>query len=206
MKIELKNIKHSPSLSEETEAFTADLYINSRHVGYAKNQGSGGSTDYSAKDQAGKQLILEAERYCTELPHRQSTFDPKTYFPVTLEDVIDDFLYDHLTEKEKQKFNKKKEKAMLNGLVIGKAEEFSFATLSYKIPITTLLAMPGGAENLTNTIKTTIPKLTGGAMILNTNIPEAILKNAGLQRSQYIKPTTEVKKSISAEKRKGRKL
>jgi hypothetical protein len=32
MKITLKNIKHLKTLSEETEAFTADLYIDGRPV------------------------------------------------------------------------------------------------------------------------------------------------------------------------------
>lgn len=57
MKIELKNIHHSPQLSEETLAFTANLYINGTHVGYAKNHGRGGTTHYQAKDEKGKLLI-----------------------------------------------------------------------------------------------------------------------------------------------------
>ena len=61
MNIKLKNVKHAPSLSEETEAFTASLYINGKHAGYAKNAGHGGSTDYYPKDSKGKELIKQAE-------------------------------------------------------------------------------------------------------------------------------------------------
>ena len=46
MKIEIKNIKHSPSLSEETNAFTADIYVNGVKAGSAMNRGHGGCTDY----------------------------------------------------------------------------------------------------------------------------------------------------------------
>ena len=53
MEIELKNVKHFPSLSQETEAFTASLYINGQHAGFAKNAGHGGSTDYYGKDAKG---------------------------------------------------------------------------------------------------------------------------------------------------------
>ncbi len=35
-----------PSLSQETEAFTANLYINDAHVGFVENGGYGGNTDY----------------------------------------------------------------------------------------------------------------------------------------------------------------
>lgn len=50
--IELRKIKHSPSLSEETNAFTADIYLDGRKVGDARNQGTGGSNivHWSDKD------------------------------------------------------------------------------------------------------------------------------------------------------------
>ncbi len=72
MKIELKEIHHSAQLSEETHAFTANLYINGTHAGYAKNNGHGGATYYQAKDEKGKVLIKEAEKYCAELPPRNT--------------------------------------------------------------------------------------------------------------------------------------
>jgi len=43
MKIELFTILHRPELSGKTEAFTANLYIQGFHAGYAKNNGYGGS-------------------------------------------------------------------------------------------------------------------------------------------------------------------
>ena len=42
MKIELKSIKLSVSLSEETPAYTARLYIDGKHFGDVSNHGQGG--------------------------------------------------------------------------------------------------------------------------------------------------------------------
>ena len=49
MKIELKKIKHARSLSEETNAFTAELHVNGEHVADCKNSGNGGMTDVYPK-------------------------------------------------------------------------------------------------------------------------------------------------------------
>lgn len=42
MQLELKSIRHSPSLSSDSEAFTANLYVNGKKAGYAKDDGNGG--------------------------------------------------------------------------------------------------------------------------------------------------------------------
>ena len=68
MKIELKSIKFSEAMSEETNAFTANLYINGKKVGYCKNQGHGGCTDYNADEPKFRTIIAEAEAYCKALP------------------------------------------------------------------------------------------------------------------------------------------
>jgi len=45
MEISLKKVKVSHELSEETVAFTADLYVDDKNVGTVKNHGQGGSHD-----------------------------------------------------------------------------------------------------------------------------------------------------------------
>lgn len=50
MKAELKNIKFSESLSEETNAFTAKVYVNGQYVADAINRGHGGSTQVSPRN------------------------------------------------------------------------------------------------------------------------------------------------------------
>lgn len=43
---ELKKIKHYPQMSEETECFSAELWVDNKHVANIKNVGQGGSNDF----------------------------------------------------------------------------------------------------------------------------------------------------------------
>jgi hypothetical protein len=45
LKLELRNVRHSPSLSQETNAFTAVLYVDGRKAAEVRNAGQGGPTD-----------------------------------------------------------------------------------------------------------------------------------------------------------------
>jgi hypothetical protein len=204
MKIELKNIHHSPSLSEETEAFTANLYINDIHAGYAKNQGHGGPTDYDWHDERGRKLIAEAEAYCKALPPEKFEMDGKQhFFEMNLEQFIDNLLSRHLDEKELQKFRKKIDKAMEFGIVIGVPDQ-SFGVLKFKSPIDMILVHPKGADILKDTIvNKVLPSLKEDEKILNTNIPETILKGAGLSERQYV-PQQQQKEKKVQQKKKGR--
>lgn len=191
MKIELKNIKHSPSLSEETEAFTADLYINGALAGYAKNNGHGGSTDYYQANEKGRDLIRNAEEHCLSLPDKQypAAYGMEAYsLKMNLEHFIDDLLSSHLQEKENKKFDNKINKAMVNGIVYGVPNE-SVSVIAFKIPLSQLLALPVGPDSIKNAIiKDVLTDIKPGEKILNTNIPEQILKDAGLKEGQYMKP------------------
>jgi hypothetical protein len=44
-KVELKNVKYFPSMSEETPCFQAAVYIDGERIGEASNRGFGGMTD-----------------------------------------------------------------------------------------------------------------------------------------------------------------
>ena len=44
MKIELRKVSYNARLSEETSAFTADVWIDGKKEGYAQNHGHGGQT------------------------------------------------------------------------------------------------------------------------------------------------------------------
>ena len=46
MNIELKNVKHYESMSEETYCFEASLYVDGKRVGAVSNRGTGGCHDY----------------------------------------------------------------------------------------------------------------------------------------------------------------
>lgn len=64
MKIELKNIKHVPTLSEETECFSAIIYIDGKKRGGAANRGTGGSTNINPRG-----LANELDAYAATLPN-----------------------------------------------------------------------------------------------------------------------------------------
>jgi len=64
MKIELKNLKISKALSQETLAFTANLYIDGKKVAVASNSGQGGGSYATFTDSAAR---LAFQAHCKSL-------------------------------------------------------------------------------------------------------------------------------------------
>jgi hypothetical protein len=61
--LELKNIKHHPDLSQETECFTATLYWKGKKAGTVQNTGSGGCHSYTWDDlQICREIVAWAEQ------------------------------------------------------------------------------------------------------------------------------------------------
>jgi len=205
MKIELKNIYHIEQLSEETNAFSASLYINGVKAGTTSNQGHGGPTDYHAYNEKGRELIKQAEEYCKTLPPEKFTAGGEEHsIDMDLELFIDGLLSKHLQEKALQSFRRKIDKAMEQSIVIGVPDQ-SFKTLRFKMDIGMLLVHPNGPNVLQDVIaKRVIPNLENGEMVLNTNIPEQILKDAGLSPTQYVKPQDTPALKKTQQKKKGR--
>lgn len=85
MKIELKNIKVYTKLSEETNCYTASLYVDGKRIGYVANRGCGGPDEFDGDDGAynradkwleenhpgvyvfDRHLTMNLEMYCAEL-------------------------------------------------------------------------------------------------------------------------------------------
>jgi hypothetical protein len=169
MKIELKNIKFSESLSEETNAFTADVYVNGKKLLYAKNSGQGGSTDYNTYNSADRPFLKEVEDYCLGLPPIKSDFGGT--LKMDLEFKIDLLLSDWLKAKDEAKQAKKLQKDCRKGLVY--KTDNGHGLVSWKgHTIDSILAHPQGAM----TIKMAVRKLwREGKTIINTNIPKELL-------------------------------
>ena len=72
MKLELKNVKFYESMSEETNCFQADLFINGKKIAYVKNSGQGGCTDYGVHDFKLHSVLREAEAYFNSMPKKKS--------------------------------------------------------------------------------------------------------------------------------------
>ncbi len=147
MNIELKNIKHFPSLIQETEAFKASLYINGKHAGYAEDAGHGGETNYYDKDAKGKELIKQAEEYVKSFkkPDDRS-------INLALEEKINDLLYDHLQKKDLGKFNKKLAKITDNGIAYGIPND-SYSYFTFNHSVEKFLNNIKGIEHIKNLIR-----------------------------------------------------
>jgi len=160
MKIELKNIKFSEAMSEETNAFTANLYINGKNVGYCKNTGQGGCTDYHANTPEDRKVIAEAEAYCKGLPKvKYSDLE----WNQSLEWVIDQFLEDWLKAKERKKMERK----MQTCILIGRPDEnrLNYAYYNFKRPLSSI-----SVPQLQASIERIKAKMPKNEVILNTNL------------------------------------
>ena len=158
MKIELKSIRFSEAMSEETNAFTANLYINGKKVGYCKNQGHGGCTDYNADSPEDRKAIADAETYCKALP---KTKWKDMEFDQSLESVIDQLLEDWLKAKE----TKKLERKMKTCVLVGIPNDSSYGVYNFKQPLSNV-----NTVLLQDSIKRIKNNLHTGEVILNTNL------------------------------------
>jgi len=171
MKIELKSLKIYDSLSEETIAFTAYVYVNDKKVASAKNDGHGGSTYIHRYPNADPALLDSAENYYKELPPTKYESNGKVIeIKQTIEDVIDDLVYQAYNEKEKKKIEKKLNNNMIKGICHGDVNSFTITSWTgYTIP--QLLASPQGRA----TIRAKLLQLKSEKRpILNTNIPKEL--------------------------------
>lgn len=72
-KLQLKSIQHSASLSQETHAFTANIYVNGKKVGQVGNEGHGGC-DFVHLDK-GSVSLQELNEYCLSIEPPKSDKD-----------------------------------------------------------------------------------------------------------------------------------
>ena len=172
MKLEIKNIRYFPTRSEETNNFTADIYVDGVKVGRADNTGQGGPTTYYVikNELVGK--LKAAEKYAGSSPPTKTSFGDKSFdIESNLEWVIDTAVEDFIKNKEMIKFNKAKERAMLKGLVYSD-NETSFRTVTWgHRTMAEVLAIPSGKIAIRNEIKKVKAK---GGKVLNTNLPQEL--------------------------------
>jgi len=158
MKIELKSVQHYPRLSDETNAFNANLYIDGIKVAACENQGKGGPTSIWVTN---KEKYKQYQDFIKSLPPRKSEYFPGEEFPVTEEDYIDDLLYAFLNEKELKKLTKK-------SIVYADTDTpDSYKLITYKNTIAQLMAHPEFREHL---IKKVEELKKQGKHVFNTNI------------------------------------
>ena len=170
MELSLKNIKHYPSMSEETECFNAKLHINNMYVCDVKNSGRGGETECcSAVNTEAKALLIEAESWAKTLPDVNVEHLDFTYNQ-SLDNLIDGLLTTALENKELSKLFKTnlvwKEPNTPDG-------EVSMCSWGEGEKISDMLNDFGGPEELQRKIDELKVK---GYQILNTNLGPNIKK------------------------------
>lgn len=158
-RIKLKNIKYSASFSEETNAFTADIFFDNKKVGYCVNRGSGGSTDCYPWDASKKEAFAQMKEYCNGLGIEA--------YGDKLEYVVDDLLQNWLTAKAIKRDEKK-------GVVFGNTSRYSIQTFTSngkRISMVDVLKTESGIKM----VKDFCSKVKKeGHNILNTNLPFAV--------------------------------
>jgi hypothetical protein len=172
MKIEIKNIKVNNSFSEETTCFIADIFVDGVKVGYAKNDGQGGSTFYNSYE-GKRELLNKADEYAKTLPSKFYKYgDTEMEIKSDLEGVIDDSVYKFVTNKEKASYEKKLKKNMETSICYGVPNSGKYSAIGFvgKPKIADLVKAPNGRIALTNLISKIKGELKKDEVIFNTNI------------------------------------
>jgi len=190
MEIILKNIYVSERLSKKTMSFQATLYINGYKVGVVSNEGQGGAMLYHPLEDKGNMLIREAEVWCRQLPpivFEDTIIDGKPMtIPMELEIYLDDMITAWLEQKDQVKFRRKMEKEMPTAILFGIPGK-TFRVLKYRTPIACMIRFNKGVERLRLDIhKLVMPLLQENEKILNTNIPERIVKKLGVEDGKWV--------------------
>ncbi len=163
MNIELKKFQHYPELSEETLAYSAEMYVGNVKVASCKNSGKGGSTEirpYPGK----KEIVQQAQEYAESLPDKEYELMGQ-HFSVssTLETYVNDKASDLIKKNLIEKLQKK-------NFVLKKDENLFTVELPTRYnTMTKMLKVDGGKEYLRLHIRKYIKE---GYTLLNTNIPE----------------------------------
>lgn len=172
MKIELKNIKYSERMSEETSCFDAFLHINGKKVAYVKNDGRGGMTHISELHADYWEVVKQAQAHCRD--NMKGITCPGGSIPCTLDMHVDELFDQWLEQKNKEKFQKQIDKACESKILIGTDTCYRVITLNK--PVFWLLQSEAGKVQLTNFCTKTLPGLIKpGEKVLNKNLPADIL-------------------------------
>lgn len=169
MTIELKNVKINLSGSEETIMFTADIYLNGKKVGYAKNEGCGGMTNYRAINPDYVSVIDKMEEWCKGLPPHTYPADEDSEaltVDMNLEMIIDLLIDKEVQKKEVAAFEKMLKKKMVNHIVAGVPGADSARQWKFNRPLAEI-----ASDKLYAEIDKIKAQLKPGEVILNTNLP-----------------------------------
>ena len=110
--MQLKRIKHYPSMSEETYCYEANLYILDKKICRVSNRGRGGSDDFDIEtsDVFNYDFLQKLDDWCKKnLPKWYFEYQKK-YVPTSLEAWLGDQVTKYINQQE---FNKAMRKTVL---------------------------------------------------------------------------------------------
>lgn len=176
MKIELKKLKIAEHLSEETTAYTADVYIDGKCIGYAKNDGQGGETDIRcnhASDSPLHKLLYDAIEWAkNQPPYSEGGGAP---LPMTLDFYIDLMVYDVLLAKAEAKEQAKLKKLQLKEIHVGVPDSGRYHRwLWKKMTLAQMAAVPSGKGAVQSRIDVIKRDLKAGEAIINAEYLRAL--------------------------------
>jgi len=165
MKIELRKLKIAEHMSEETTAFSAEIYVDGKATGYAKNDGRGGCTGYHSNgDEKSRELMKSAEAYCLTLPAQRIDMGSGRK-PLVIEMNLENFIDELVEASQSEKEQKKLEKKMINTIMWGQPKGRSYAQVKLPQPITSY-PLPA----IQKTIDSYKKEFKEGDVFLNTNL------------------------------------
>ncbi|MFR9546006.1 MAG: hypothetical protein SNJ29_10570 [Rikenellaceae bacterium] len=163
--LELKQFKHVESLSEETECFSAELYVNGLKFASCRNRGQGGPTDI---DPYPEHRGLEGEiiEYLKTQPkHKYGEYE----LDLDLELVVDLMVEELMNAKVKRKLTNQCKKALLfentNGVI--------YSVKWKNADIAKLRSSRNGIESMIEIIEREVAK---GAKLINENVSLEMLQ------------------------------
>ena len=161
---EIKNLKHLESRSEETNCFSAALYVNGKKIADCGNSGHGGPTDVNFLPQYWEMKTEIDHFLATQLKIKYKNFE----FDRTMEFIVNELVEDLLKAKALQNLLKKTGKYLIFRNPQGTYYQIGWR----KYRVDELFNIQSGRDMLQNTIASHIAK---GNILINKNIPSELL-------------------------------
>lgn len=150
-RIELRNVKHAAFASEETECFTAAVYIDGKKEGDVANEGHGGSNYYRPHTLETKLKEIADAMPALDISSFYADGETHTMRPCA-DTVIGDLLNEHLQRKHLKKLCAKHTLFRIEGQTYLKGEYHTYKVKFTPLAKATLLAKYPNATILNETL------------------------------------------------------
>lgn len=228
MKITLSKVSYELPDDGLYPVFKTDLIIDGTHAGTASNQGYGAATTIDPINDHGRALIKKAEAYCRkdQLAFKNSEGYGEFWITRTLALTVDQQMFGHIFRDEdanpeiKRKHDHarkiatlvdkeidpivQQQRDMLIGILVGLPDDYY--VYDYGLPLARILDNPSAEKFLVPELMKIHNQLGKGSIILNTNIPEHVLRKAGFSAKHHAALKVPASNEKSQAKRKGKRL